>query len=76
LCILFQLGQIHKDVYDTVLFAIGRRALTKDLKLENAGVISIPDNDKIDAVNETTNVPHIYAVGDVLHVRFMIHKFI
>ncbi|XP_011494988.1 PREDICTED: thioredoxin reductase 2, mitochondrial-like isoform X2 [Ceratosolen solmsi marchali] len=64
-----KLGQVQKDVYDTVLFAIGRRALTKDLKLENAGVICIPDDDKIDAVDEQTNVPHIYAVGDILHKK-------
>ena len=56
-------------MYDTVLFAIGRKALTKDLKLENAGVTVCPDDAKIDAQNEQTNVPHIYAVGDVLHVR-------
>lgn len=59
-----------------MLFAIGRRALTKDLKLENAGVITIPDNDKIDAKNEKTNIPHIYAVGDILHVSFHIFKYI
>lgn len=63
-----QEGQVHKDIYDTVLFAIGRKALTKDLKLENAGVTIVPVNEKIDAQNEQTNVPHIYAVGDVLHV--------
>lgn len=57
-------------MYDTVLFAIGRRALTKDLKLENAGVVTVPDDDKIDAQNEQTNVPNIYAVGDVLHVSY------
>ncbi|OXU22202.1 hypothetical protein TSAR_009950 [Trichomalopsis sarcophagae] len=62
-------GQIHKDVYDTVLFAIGRKALTKDLKLENAGVAVISENEKIDALNEQTNVPHVYAVGDVLHKK-------
>lgn len=62
-------GEMHKDKYDTVLFAIGRTALTKDLKLENAGVKIVPDNSKIDASNEQTNVPHIYAVGDVLHKK-------
>lgn len=50
------------------MFAIGRRALTKDLKLENAGVKVVPENGKIDAQNEQTNVPHIFAIGDVLHV--------
>lgn len=62
-------GEEFSDIFDTVLFAIGRRALTKDLRLENAGVEVIEENEKIDAVNEQTNVPHIFAVGDVLHKK-------
>ncbi|XP_077268267.1 thioredoxin reductase 1 isoform X1 [Temnothorax americanus] len=62
-------GQIHRDVYDTVLFAIGRRSLTQELKPENAGLKLIPETGKIDAVNEQSNVPNIYAVGDVLHKK-------
>ena len=58
---------IQQDEYDTVLFAIGRYALTKGIKLENAGVTCEP-NGKIRAnVDESTNVPHIYAIGDVLY---------
>lgn len=60
-------GEVHQDVYDTVLFAIGRQALTKELKPENVGLKIVPDNGKIDAQDEQTNVPNIYAVGDVLH---------
>lgn len=62
-------GEVHQDVYDTVLFAIGRQALTEQLKLDNAGVKVVPETLKIDAVNEQTNVENIYAVGDVLHKR-------
>ncbi|XP_011311994.1 thioredoxin reductase 1, mitochondrial isoform X2 [Fopius arisanus] len=62
-------GEVHQDVYDTVLFAIGRQALTPQLKLDNAGVKVVPDSLKIDATNEQTNVDNIYAVGDVLHKR-------
>ncbi|KYN01382.1 PREDICTED: thioredoxin reductase 1, mitochondrial isoform X2 [Cyphomyrmex costatus] len=62
-------GEIHQDIYDTVLFAIGRRSLTQELKPENAGLKLIPETGKIDAVNEQTNVPNIYAVGDVLHKK-------
>ena len=61
-------GQVHQDVYDTVLFAIGRQALTRELKPENVGLKLVPETFKIDAVNEQTNIPNIYAVGDVLHV--------
>ncbi|XP_043498283.1 thioredoxin reductase 2, mitochondrial isoform X1 [Polistes fuscatus] len=62
-------GNVHQDVYDTVLFAIGRQALTKELKPENVGLEIVPDNGKIDATNEQTNVPNIFAVGDVLHKK-------
>lgn len=58
----------HSDVFDTVLFAVGRRALTKELCVESAGVKTVPESGKIFAENEQTNVKHIYAVGDVLHV--------
>lgn len=61
--------QVHGDIYDTVLFAIGRQALTQDLKLDNAGVQVVPETFKIAADNEETNVSNIYAVGDVLHKR-------
>lgn len=58
-------GNEECDEYDTVLFAIGRYALTKDLNLEAAGV-KVEENGKF-KVNEyeQTNVPHIFAIGDV-----------
>ncbi len=51
---------------DTVLFAAGRQGVTDDLALETVGVITdkrgrITVND-----NYQTNVPHIYAAGDVI----------
>lgn len=55
-------------MYDTVLFAIGRRPLTEELKPENAGLKLIAETGKIETTNEQTNVPNIFAVGDVLHV--------
>lgn len=60
-------GEEGKDIYDTVLFAIGRNACTDDLQLKNVGVKL--ELDKIPAVNEQTNVENIYAVGDVLDKR-------
>uniref|UniRef100_U5EQ42 thioredoxin-disulfide reductase (NADPH) n=1 Tax=Corethrella appendiculata TaxID=1370023 RepID=U5EQ42_9DIPT len=65
-------GAEGSDVYDTVLFAIGRKALTSDLKLENAGVVLAENgkSDKIDVdLTEKTNVDNIFAVGDVLHKK-------
>lgn len=55
-------------MYDTVLFAIGRQPLTEELKPENAGLKLVPETKKIEANNEQTMIPNIYAVGDVLHV--------
>ncbi|XP_046484352.1 thioredoxin reductase 1 isoform X1 [Neodiprion pinetum] len=62
-------GGLYHDAYDTVLFAIGRRSLTEELKPENAGLELVPDTGKIKTVNEQTNISNIYAVGDVLHEK-------
>lgn len=51
---------------NTVLMAIGRDACTNEIGLENTGVITNPKNGKIPVVNEQTNIPHIYAIGDIL----------
>ena len=53
---------------DQVMFAVGRHPHVKGLGLEKAGVALNPVNGGI-AVNEfsQTNVPNIYAVGDVTH---------
>lgn len=60
-------GQITQSEYDTVLFAIGRYALTKELNLERVGV-KVESNGKIKATDaEETNVPHIFAIGDVIY---------
>lgn len=58
------------DTYDTVLFAIGRKALTDDLKLDNVGIDVVKESSKV-PVNEReeTNVPNIYAIGDVIEGR-------
>eukprot|EP00239_Pterosperma_sp_CCMP1384_P006650 CAMPEP_0197846828 /NCGR_PEP_ID=MMETSP1438-20131217/4510_1 /TAXON_ID=1461541 /ORGANISM="Pterosperma sp., Strain CCMP1384" /LENGTH=494 /DNA_ID=CAMNT_0043458603 /DNA_START=142 /DNA_END=1626 /DNA_ORIENTATION=+ len=56
------------EVYDTVMLAVGRDACTGDLGLDKAGVELCPSG-KIDAKGEQTNVPHIYAIGDVLEQR-------
>ncbi|XP_063359796.1 thioredoxin reductase 1, mitochondrial-like isoform X4 [Cydia amplana] len=61
--------QEGEDVFDTVLLATGRYALTKQLNLEAAGITTLSANGKIIADHEQTNVPHIYAVGDVLAGR-------
>jgi pyruvate/2-oxoglutarate dehydrogenase complex dihydrolipoamide dehydrogenase (E3) component len=57
-----------QDTYDTVLYATGRQAHTHRLNLPAAGVVTRPSG-KVESPDERTNVPHIYAVGDILHGR-------
>mmetsp|Transcript_12808 Transcript_12808/g.16827 ORF Transcript_12808/g.16827 Transcript_12808/m.16827 type:complete len:676 (-) Transcript_12808:421-2448(-) len=58
-------GLIKEEEFDTVLAATGRFADTENLGLENAGVPTLK-NGKIQCKNEETNIPHIYALGDVI----------
>ena len=54
-----------QEQFDTVLFAIGRYATTDKLDLNAAG-LKVEKNGKfIVNPHEQTNVPHIYAIGDV-----------
>lgn len=53
------------EEFNTVFFAIGRAPCTDNIGLEKAGV----EKDKsgyIPVLSEQTNVPNIYAVGDIL----------
>ena len=52
-------------MFDTVLYATGRDPDTGGLNLAAAGV-AVEANGKLVTVHEQTNVPHIFAVGDVL----------
>ncbi|EDV97185.1 thioredoxin reductase 2, mitochondrial [Drosophila grimshawi] len=58
----------ESGVFDTVLWAIGRKGLTEDLNLVAAGVKTVNDKIAVDHT-EATNVPHIYAVGDIIYGR-------
>jgi thioredoxin reductase (NADPH) len=64
----FKHGDIERtEKYDTVLFAMGRYALTGDICLEKAGV-TYEKNGKFKVTDEEqTNVPNIYAIGDVIY---------
>lgn len=55
-------GEKYIDV-DTVLFAIGRKANIDGMKLKNIGVVV--HNKIIVDHNNQTNIPNIYAIGDV-----------
>ncbi|MBT5855116.1 dihydrolipoyl dehydrogenase [bacterium] len=59
---------------DYVLVSIGRRPYTKDLNLEAAGV-KLDERGRVD-INESfqTNIPSIYAIGDVVKGAMLAHK--
>lgn len=59
-------GRVH--AYDAVLVCMGRSAVTSPLGLGRAGVaLDTRGNIPVDA-DFRTNVPHVYAVGDVIGV--------
>jgi thioredoxin reductase (NADPH) len=62
-------GNEFETEFDTVILAVGRHAATDGLNLGAAGVKVNPNNGKIPCLDEVTNVPHIFAVGDVLDTR-------
>ncbi|HLD09846.1 MAG TPA: NAD(P)/FAD-dependent oxidoreductase, partial [Methylophilaceae bacterium] len=62
------------QVYDRVLVAIGRRPNGKNIGAENAGVAV--DEHGFIAVDKQmrTNVPHIFAIGDIVGQPMLAHK--
>lgn len=60
-------GMHAHESFDTVIFAVGRYACTGTIGLDKAGVLVDQRTGKIAAsAAEETNVPNIYAIGDVL----------
>ena len=62
----FSNGTTESGEYDTVLVATGRDVCTGSMGLDTTGVKLNDKNGKIPVINEQTNVPHIYAIGDVI----------
>jgi dihydrolipoamide dehydrogenase len=62
------------EIYDRVLVAIGRRPNGKNIGAENAGVAV--DERGFIAVDkqQRTNVPHIFAIGDIVGQPMLAHK--
>jgi len=60
-------GTEYEDVFNTVIFAIGRDADTDSLGLATAGVKLNPKNKKV-VVNdaERTSAANVYAIGDMI----------
>lgn len=61
-------------VYDRVLVAVGRRPNGDQLDVEKAGV-NASDRGVIEVDNQMrTNIPHIFAIGDVVPGPMLAHK--
>ena len=67
-------GAPESEVFDAVLVAVGRRPNGKKIGAENAGV-AVDDYGFI-AVDkqQRTNVPHIFAIGDIVGQPMLAHK--
>ncbi len=67
-------GAPAPQVYDRVLMAVGRRPNGRDIGAENAGV-TVNERGYIPADNQQrTNVPHIFAIGDICGEPMLAHK--
>jgi pyruvate/2-oxoglutarate dehydrogenase complex dihydrolipoamide dehydrogenase (E3) component len=58
-------GEAKKDVFDTVLMAVGRHAQVGGLNLGDVGVDLHHEKIVVDKYNRTT-LPHVYALGDAI----------
>ncbi len=64
----------HEQVFDKLIVAVGRRAFTDDVCASEAGVEQ--DERGLFHVNDhcETNVPGVYAIGDVVRGPMLAHK--
>uniref|UniRef100_A0AAY4EI60 thioredoxin-disulfide reductase (NADPH) n=1 Tax=Denticeps clupeoides TaxID=299321 RepID=A0AAY4EI60_9TELE len=63
--------ELYEGEFNTVLIAVGRDACTGKIGLDKVGVKVNPKNGKIPVNDEEqTNVPHIYAIGDILEGKW------
>ncbi len=62
------------EVYDRVLLAVGRRPNGKNIAADKAGV-NVNERGFIPVDNQMrTNVPHIFAIGDIVGEPMLAHK--
>jgi dihydrolipoamide dehydrogenase len=67
-------GTTTTDTFDAALMAVGRRPNGREIKAEAAGV-SVNERGYIPAdKQQRTNVPHIYAIGDICGEPMLAHK--
>jgi dihydrolipoamide dehydrogenase len=67
-------GVVHQHQFDQVLVAVGRAPNTSDIGLEKAGV-TVGERGVIPVDRQgRTNIPHIFAIGDVAPGPMLAHK--
>jgi dihydrolipoamide dehydrogenase len=67
-------GEKRTEAFDRILVAVGRRPRSADLGLDAAGV-GVTERGFIPVDKELrTNVPHIFAIGDVIGNPMLAHK--
>ncbi len=67
-------GKTTTDTFDAALMAVGRRPNGREIKAEAAGV-TVNERGYIPAdKQQRTNVPHIYAIGDICGEPMLAHK--
>jgi dihydrolipoamide dehydrogenase len=67
-------GKTTEQIFDRVLVSVGRRPNSRDIGLDKAGVETDERGFvKVDAQRQT-NVPHIFAIGDVAGEPMLAHK--
>ncbi len=59
-------GEMLTDVFDTVLFATGRRPEVRGMNLERVGVSLAPSGKIVVDDEERTTVQNIFAIGDII----------
>jgi dihydrolipoamide dehydrogenase len=67
-------GAPESDTFDKVLVAVGRRPNGRTIGAENAGVL-VDERGYIQVDKQQhTNVPHIFAIGDIVGQPMLAHK--
>eukprot|EP01129_Flabellula_baltica_P015812 TRINITY_DN8184_c0_g1_i1.p1 TRINITY_DN8184_c0_g1~~TRINITY_DN8184_c0_g1_i1.p1 ORF type:complete len:501 (+),score=126.76 TRINITY_DN8184_c0_g1_i1:33-1505(+) len=62
-------GETSSDLFDTVLYATGRAPAIDDLGLDIIGVERDSHGKIIASDSDQTNVPHVFAIGDIASGR-------
>jgi dihydrolipoamide dehydrogenase len=67
-------GPVKEATYEKVLVSVGRRPASENIGLDKAGIeLDAKGFVKIDA-QRRTNVPHIFAIGDIAGEPMLAHK--